>query len=145
MLAFLVSALLCAQDFEYRQGGAIVDPLTNESRTPQEFLKYALELRDAGKYVPAVQALSFLVNRVPEPAIRETAHFERSATFYKAGAYYEAYHDSESFILRFPQSERITASKKLEMSAALALTRVGKSTWFGLSSSSATGIDYLHA
>jgi len=144
MVALLLSMALCAQDFEYRQGVGVVDLSTNEIRSPEEFLKWALAQRDAGKLVVAVHALNLLATRVPEAAVREAAHFERAATYYKAGGYYEAYHDFEGFILKFPQSERATTAKRMEMTAALDLARVGKSTWLGLGTSSATGVDYLN-
>jgi TolA-binding protein len=144
MVALLFSLALCAQDFEYRQGTGVVDLSTNETRTPEEFLKWALAQRDAGRLIVSVRALNLLASRVPEAAVRETAHFERAVTYYKAGGYYEAYHDFEGFILKFPQSERVTTAKRMEMAAALDLARVGKSTWLGLGTSSTTGIDYLH-
>ena len=144
MVALLLLMALCAQDFDYRQGSGIVDLSTNEKRSPEEFLKYALAQREAGNPVLAIRALTILVTRIPDPAIRETAHFERATTYYRANGYYEAYHDFEGFILRFPQSERITAAKKMEMTAAMDLARVGKSTFFGLATTSSTGIDYLH-
>jgi outer membrane protein assembly factor BamD (BamD/ComL family) len=147
MAALLLSMLLCAQgaqDFEYRQGTGIVDLSTGETRTPEQFLKYAVAEREAGHLLLALRALTLLADRIPDPAIREAAHFERAMTFYKAGGNYEAYHDFEGFILKFPQSERVTAAKKMEMTAALDLARVGKSTWLGLGTTSATGIDYLH-
>jgi outer membrane protein assembly factor BamD (BamD/ComL family) len=144
MVAFLLSMALCRQDFDYRQGVGVVDLSTNETRTPEQFLKYAVDLREAGRFLPALQALNLLVNRVPDPAIRESAHFERAVTFAKSGAHYEAYHDFEGFILKFPQSERVTTAKKMEMTAALDLARVGKSTWLGLGTTSSTGVDYLH-
>ena len=90
-----------------------------------------------------VTGLNLLASRAPDPAIRETAHFERAVTYYKAGAYYEGYHDFEAFILKFPQSERATTAKRMEMQAALDLARVGKSTWLGLGTSSTAGVDYL--
>ncbi len=144
MLALVLSLALSAQEFEYRQGVGVVDLATNETRSPEEFLKWALAQRDAGKLIVTVHALNLLATRVPDAAIRETAHFERAATYYKAGGYYEAYHDFEGFILKFPQSERVTTAKRMEMTAALDLARVGKSTWLGLGTSSTTGVDYLH-
>lgn len=145
MIAILLAAALCQQqNYDYRQGVGIVDLATNEARTPAEFLKWALAERDAGRPGPAVRAFDVLAGKVPDPAIRETAHFERAVTYYKAGAYYEAYHDFEAFILKFPQSERVTSAKKMEMTAALDLARVGKSTWLGLATTSTTGVDYLH-
>jgi outer membrane protein assembly factor BamD (BamD/ComL family) len=144
MVALLLSLALCQQDFEYRQGSGIVDPTTNVTRSPEEFLKFAVAQREAGNPILAIKALNLLVTRVPDAAIREAAHFERATTFYKATGYYEAYHDFEGFILRFPQSERVTAAKKMEMTAALDLAKVGKSTFFGLATTSSTGIDYLH-
>jgi len=144
MVALLFSMALCAQDFDYQQGRGVVDLATNEARTPEEFLKWALAQRDAGKLIVTVRALNLLAARIPDPAIRETAHFERAVTYYKAGGYYEAYHDFEGFILKFPQSERATTAKRMEMTAALDLARVGKSTWLGLGTSSTTGVDYLH-
>jgi outer membrane protein assembly factor BamD (BamD/ComL family) len=144
MAVFLLLSLLCQQEFEYRQGVGIVDLSTNETRSPEQFLKYALSLREAGNFVAALQGLTLLANRIPDPAIRETAHFERAKTYAAAGGFYEAYHDFEGFILKFPQSERVTAAKKLEMTAALDLARVGKSTFMGLTTTSSTGVDYLH-
>jgi outer membrane protein assembly factor BamD (BamD/ComL family) len=143
MVALLLSLALSAQDFDYREGTGVVDLSTNEARSPEAFLKWALAQRDAGKLIVTVRALNLLATRVPDAAIRETAHFERAATYYKAGGYYEAYHDFEAFILKFPQSDRVTTAKRMEMTAALDLARVGKSTWLGLGTSSATGVDYL--
>jgi|SRR5436190_8356717 len=144
MVTLMLLAALSLQDFEYRQGTGIVDLSTGKSRTPEEFLKYAIAEREAGRALEAVTALGFLATRVPDAAIRETAHFERATTYYKAGAYYEAYHDFEAFILKFPQSERVTAAKRMEMTAALDLARVGKSTWLGLATTATTGVEYLH-
>lgn len=144
MVALLLSMALCAQDFEYRQGVGVVDLETNVTRSTEEFLKWALTQRDQGKLIVTVRALNLLASRAPEAPIREAAHFERAVTYYKAGGYYEAYHDFEGFILRFPQSERVTTAKRMEMTAALDLARVGKSTWLGLGSTSSTGVDYLH-
>jgi outer membrane protein assembly factor BamD (BamD/ComL family) len=121
-----------------------VDLATGQARTPEQFLKFAIAEREAGRPEIAVAALSVLATRVPDPAIRETAHFERATTYYKAGAYYEGYHDFEGFILKFPQSERVTAAKRMEMTAALDLAKTGKSTWLGLATTSTTGVDYLH-
>jgi outer membrane protein assembly factor BamD (BamD/ComL family) len=144
VIALLLTALLAQQEFEYRQGGPIVDRASNRQYTPEEFLKWAVQQREAGQPLVALQALSFLVARIPDPAIRETAHFERAMTYFKAGGFYEAYHDFEGFILKFPQSERVTMAKKMEMASALELTRVGKSTFLGLTTTAGTGIDYLH-
>jgi outer membrane protein assembly factor BamD (BamD/ComL family) len=113
-------------------------------RPPDETLKWAVQQRDAGNYMPALQALTGLISRSTDPAIRETAHFERAVTFYKAGGFYESYHDFEGFILKFPQSERVTLAKQMEMKSALELARAGKSTFFGLTTTPTTGIDYLH-
>src|SRR5260221_4992130 len=144
MLTFILLTALCQQGYEYRQGAGIVDLATGQTRSPEEFLKFAIAEREAGRPETAVTALSILATRVPDAAIRETAHFERATTYYKAGAYYEAYHDFEGFILKFPQSERVTAAKRMEMTASLDLARAGKSTWLGLATTSTTGIDYLH-
>jgi len=144
MVALLLTAALALQDFEYKQGVGIVDLATGKTQTPEEFLKYALAKRDAGKLLPTLQALNLLINKVPDPAIREAAHFERALTFFKASGYYEAYHDFEAFILKFPQSERATQAKRMEMAAALELAKAGKSTFLGLATTSTTGVDYLH-
>lgn len=144
MIAFLLLAALCQQEFEYRQGSGIVELETGRARTPEDFLKFAIAEREAGRPDVAVAALGLLATRVPDAGIREAAHFERATTYYKSGAYYEAYHDFEAFILKFPQSERVTAAKRMEMTAALELARVGKSTWMGLATTSTTGVDYLH-
>lgn len=144
MITLLLLAALAPQEFEYRQGTGIVELSTGKARTPEEFLQYAIAEREAGRPLEAVTALGFLATRVPDAAIRENAHFERATTYYKAGAYYEAYHDFEGFILKFPQSERVTAAKRMEMTAALDLARVGKSTWLGLATTATTGVDYLH-
>ena len=144
MVALVLSLTLCAQDFDYQQGVGVIDLTTHEIRTPEQFLKWALAQRDAGKLNTTVIALNLLATRVPDAAIRETAHFERAATYYKGGGYYEAYHDFEGFILKFPQSERVTTAKRMEMTAALDMARMGKSTWLGLASTPTTGIDYLH-
>jgi len=144
MIALLLLASLCQQSYEYRQGAGVVDLATGQVRSPEEFLKFAIAERAAGRPESAISALTVLATKVPDAGIRETAHFERATTYYKAGAYYEAYHDFEGFILKFPQSERVTAAKRMEMTAALELARVGKSTWLGLSTTSTTGVDYLH-
>lgn len=144
MVAFLLSMALCAQDFDYRQGVGVIDLATNETRTPEEFLKWTLAQRDQGKLIVTVKGLTLLATRIPDAAIRETAHFERAVTWYKATGYYEAYHDFESFILKFPQSDRVTTAKRMEMASALELAKVGKPTWLGLGSSPTTGVDYLH-
>src|SRR4051812_33580813 len=80
MAALLLSLALCAQEFDYRQGVGVVDLSTNESRSPEDFLKWALAQRDAGKLIVTVKALNLLATRIPDAAIRETAHFERAAT-----------------------------------------------------------------
>jgi len=144
MIGLVLVASLSLQDFEYRQGTGIVELATGKTQTPEEFLKYALKQRDEGKLLPTLQALNLLVNKVPDPAIRESAHFERAITFFKASGYYEAYHDFEAFILKFPQSERATQGKRMEMAAALELAKAGKSTFLGLATTPTTGIDYLH-
>jgi TolA-binding protein len=144
MIALVFTAALALQDFEYRQGQGIVELSTGKAQTPEEFLKYALAQRDKGRLLPTLHALNLLINKVPDAAIREAAHFERALTFFKAGGYYEAYHDFEGFILKFPQSERATQAKRMEMAAALELAKAGKSTFFGLATTSATGVDYLH-
>src|SRR5471032_1926826 len=132
MAAFLLLTLLCQQDYEYRKGEGILDLTSGQIRTPEELLKFGLAEREAGRPGPAVAALTFLATRIPDAAIRETAHFERAQTYYKSGAYYESYHDFEGYILKFPQSERITAAKRMEMTSALDLAKVGKSNWLGL-------------
>jgi outer membrane protein assembly factor BamD (BamD/ComL family) len=144
MLSLLLLALLSPQDYEYRQGAGIVDLATGETRSPEEFFKFALAEREAGRPLTAIAALTVLATRVPDAGIRENAHFERATTYYKTGSYYEAYHDFEAFILKFPQSERATVAKRMEMTAALDLAKTGKSTWLGLGSTSTTGVDYLH-
>jgi outer membrane protein assembly factor BamD (BamD/ComL family) len=65
-------------------------------------------------------------------------------TYYRAGGYFEAYHHFEGFILKYPQSERVGQAKRMEMTAALELAKAGKSTFLGLTTTSATGVDYLH-
>jgi outer membrane protein assembly factor BamD (BamD/ComL family) len=144
MAAIFLLTLLCQQEYEYRKDEGIVDLATGQVRTPEELLKFAQAEREAGRPGPAVAALTFLATRIPDAAIRETAQFERAQTYYKSGAYYESYHDFEGYILKFPQSERITAAKRMEMTSALDLAKVGKSTWLGLATTSTTGVDYLH-
>jgi outer membrane protein assembly factor BamD (BamD/ComL family) len=144
MVAFLLLSLLCQQEYEYRKGEGVLDLATGKIQPPEDLLKWALAEREAGRPGPAVTALTFLATRIPDAGIRETAQYERALTYYKSGAYYEAYHDFEGFILKFPQSERVTAAKKMEMTSALDLAKVGKSTWLGLATTSTTGVDYLH-
>jgi TolA-binding protein len=144
MAAFLLLTLLCQQGYDYRKGEGVVDLASGQVRTPEELLKFALAEREAGRAETAVAALTFLATRIPDAALRENAQFERAVTFYKSGAYYEAYHDFEGFILKFPQSERTTAAKRMEMTAALDLAKAGRSTWLGLATTSTTGVDYLH-
>ena len=144
MVALLLTAALALQDYDYRQGVGVVELATGKTQTPDEFLKYALKQREAGKMVPAMQAFHLLATKAQEAPIRETAHFERALTWFKAGGYYEAYHDFEAFILKYPQSERATQAKRMEMAAALELAKAGKSTFLGLATTSTTGVDYLH-
>jgi len=144
MVALLLTAALALQDYDYRQGVGVVELATGKTQTADEFLKHALKLREAGKVVPAMQALHLLATKAQEAPIREAAHFERALTWFKAGGYYEAYHDFEAFILKYPQSERATQAKRMEMAAALELAKAGKSTFFGLATTSTTGVDYLH-
>ncbi|HZE98059.1 MAG TPA: outer membrane protein assembly factor BamD [Planctomycetota bacterium] len=144
MIALVFVAALCQQEFEYRQGTGVVELATGQARSPEDFLKFALAEREAGRTQTAVSALTVLATRVPDAGIRENAHFERATTFYKSGAYYEAYHDFEAFILKFPQSERVTTAKRMEMTSSLELAKVGKSTWLGLGTTYTTGVEYLH-
>jgi outer membrane protein assembly factor BamD (BamD/ComL family) len=132
------------EGWEYSSGMGFINRGSMEKKTPAEFYQFALALKEQKHYLEAVAAFSLIVNRVPDPLLRENAHFERAGVYAMAGGYYEAYHDYESFILRFPQSERVTLCKRLEMGAALDLARVGQSTFFGLSSTQQTGVDYLH-
>ena len=144
MIGLVFAAALTLQDFDYKQGVGVVELATGKTQTPDEFLKYALKQREAGKFVPALQAFHLLASKAQEAPIREAAHFERALTWFKAGGYYEAYHDFEAFILKYPQSERATQAKRMEMAAALELAKAGKSTFLGLATTSTTGVDYLH-
>lgn len=145
MIGLVLVAALALQDYDYRQGVGVVDLSTGKTQTADEFLKSCVKQRDAGKLVPALQGFHLLASKAQEPAVREAAHFERALTFFKAGGYYEAYHDFEAFILKYPQSERATQAKRMEMAAALELAKAGKSTFLGLATTSTTGVDYLHA
>ncbi len=136
----LASALL--QDWEYRPGTGFVDLETMERKAPAEFVSHALQLRKSGRHDEAARALGLVLTHVPDPALRESAHFERAETFRLAGLPYEAYHEFEGFIRRYPQSERATAAKRLLMTCALELARVGTTTALVFSSSK-TGIEYL--
>jgi outer membrane protein assembly factor BamD (BamD/ComL family) len=75
--------------------------------------------------------------------LSETAQFERAGTFFKAGSYYEAYQEYETFLIRFPQSDRVTAAKRMQMTSALDLARVGRKGFLGVFTSSRTGMDFL--
>lgn len=141
MIAILLAGL-ALQDWEYRPGTGFVDLQTMERKAPGEFLSYALQLRKSGRHEAATRALGLVLTHVPDPALRESAHFERAETYRLAGRPYEAYHDFESFIRRYPQSERATAAKKMLMTCALDLARVGTTTAIVFSSSK-TGIEYL--
>lgn len=146
MAAFLLVALAIPVDWEYRQGIGFVNTDTMEKKTPEEFLQYAVRLREAGRFDEALRALSLILQNVPDPALREAAHFERAETYFKAGSPYEAYNDFEQFIPRFPQSDRGTLAKRREMEAALAMAREGhKERVLGipLISTSRTGVDLL--
>mgnify|MGYP001573194028 CR=1 FL=1 len=118
--------------------------LVQEATLPQELLRSGISRREAGDSEGALLTFSTILSTVADPAVREAAHFERAATYYKIGAYWEAYHDFEAFILRFPQSPRVTDAKRLEMTSALNLARVGKSTFMGLMTSDKAGIDALN-
>ncbi|HXX93840.1 MAG TPA: outer membrane protein assembly factor BamD [Planctomycetota bacterium] len=147
MIAVALWALLAQQDWQPRPGtGGFVNPDTLEQKTPDELLKFALVRREAGDFAGALGALYPLVQALPEGSLRETAHFERAETLFRAARYYDAYDDYEKFILRYPQSTRAARAKEREMEAALNLARAGhKETVLGvpLVSSSRTGIDYL--
>lgn len=138
----LLAAALLAQDWEYRPGAGFVDPETMERKTPPEFLDYALQLRKSGRNEQASRSFGLILTHVPDPALRESAHFERAETLRLSGRYYEAYHDHEAFIRRYPQSDRATLAKKMLMTSALELARTGTTTALVFSSSK-TGIEYL--
>ncbi len=142
----LLAALSLAADWEYRQGFGFVNTSTMERKSPEEFLKHARGLRDAGRYPEASNAYSLILQHVADPALREGAHYERAETHLKAGLNFEAYHDFEQFLLRFPQSDRTTAAKRREMEAALAMARHGhrdRVLGIPLISTTRTGIDSL--
>ncbi len=135
-----------AEVWEYRQGIGFLNVQTMEKKSPEEFLAYAIARREAGDAAFAVSALGLLVAHAPEASLKERAHFERADTHLKSGGCYEAYYDFEAFILRYPQSDRATQAKRMEMTAALELARVGhRESVLGipLFSSSKTGIEYL--
>jgi outer membrane protein assembly factor BamD (BamD/ComL family) len=139
--AILLAGLLL-QDWEYRPGAGFVNLETMEQKSPAEFLAHALELRKKERHGEAIQALGLILVHVPDPALRESAHYERAET-YRAGArYFEAYHDFEAFIRRYPQSERATEAKRMAMTSALELARAGHTTAIVFSSSKA-GVEYL--
>jgi len=142
----LVLALLLQDVWEYRAGIGFVNPKTMEKKSPEEFFRHAIARRDAGNPEGAARALTLILYHVQDPALRESAHFERAETFYKSGNFFEAYSDYEAFILRHPQSDRATTAKKMEMSAALEMARRGhKERVLGipLISSSRTGVECL--
>jgi outer membrane protein assembly factor BamD (BamD/ComL family) len=144
MLAALALALSLQEGWEYRQEFGFVNRDTMERKPPGEFLKYALVRRDAGDADFAVAAASQILNHVQDPLLREEAHFARAESQAKTGRLFEAYHDYEAFILRYPQSDRATKAKLREMEAALELARRGHGSGpLGLFSSSRTGVDYL--
>jgi outer membrane protein assembly factor BamD (BamD/ComL family) len=146
MIVVALAAFL-AQEWQSRPGGGgFVNPSTMEQKSPDELLKHALARRDAGNFQEALAALYPLVQATPEGSLRETAHFERAETLFRAARYYDAYDDFEKFILRYPQSPRAARAKEREMEAALNLARAGhRESVLGipLVSTSKTGIDYL--
>ena len=146
MIAVALAALL-AQEWQSRPGGgSFVNPATMEQKSPEELLKHALARRDAGDFDGALAALYPLVQAAPEGSLRETAHFERAETLFKAGRHFDAYDDYEKFILRYPQSTRAARAKELEMESALRLARTGhrdRILFIPLVSSPKTGIDFL--
>jgi outer membrane protein assembly factor BamD (BamD/ComL family) len=146
MAAVLLLLLGAADAWEYRPGIGFVNSSSMEKKSPEEFLAYAAARREAGDPAFAVAALTLVMTHAPDGALRERAHFERAETQLKRGNPYEAYYDYEAFILRYPQSDRATQAKRMEMTAALELARVGhRETVLGipLFSSSRTGIEYL--
>lgn len=146
MVGLILAAALGGQDWEYRQGIGFVDNATMDRKSPEEFLQHGLELRRQGAPGAAVRVFNLILENVRDPALRETAHFERAQTFYEARLYFDAYHEFEAFILRHPQSDRAQTAKRMEMTSALELARVGHKTKFlGLPffSTSKTGVEYL--
>jgi len=139
--AILLAAALL-QDWEYRPGTGFVDLDSMERKSPAEFLDHALRLRDSRQPEHAARALGLILTHVPDPALREAAHFERAETLRLSGRHYDACHDYEAFIRRYPQSERATLAKKLLMTSALELARVGTTTAVVFTSSK-TGIEIL--
>lgn len=145
MLA-LLAALVAAQDWEYRQGIGFVDTSTMTRKSPEEFLQHGIELRGQEHHGAALRVFNLILQNLRDQGLRETAHFERAQTYYQAQLYFDAYHDYEAFILRHPQSDRAPTAKRMEMSSALELARVGhRQTILGLPffSTSKTGIDLL--
>ena len=141
MIAILLAGL-AVQDWEYRPGTGFVDLRTMDRKSPEEFLSHAVQLRKSERHEQAIRALGLVLTHVPDPALRESAHYERAETYRLAGRFYEAYHDFEAFIRRYPQSERATPAKKMLMTSALELARTGTTTAL-VFSSSRTGIEYL--
>lgn len=144
--AILAAALLGGEGWEYRPGIGFVNLSTMEKKSPAEFLEHARAHRRAGTHEAALEAYSLLAAHAPEAALREAAHFERAETFFEAGRFYESYQDAEAFLARYPQSDRATAAKRLEMTAALEMARRGhKERVLGLPliPTSRTGIECL--
>lgn len=145
-----IFALLCAaggaDDWEYRAGIGFVNAATMEKKSPEEFLAYGIALREAGRHDAARDVFSLIAASVPESPAAERGHLERADTGFHAENFYEAYHDYEAFIVKYPQSDRAVHAKRMEMTSALELAKKGhKRGVLGLPilSSSQTGIDYL--
>ncbi len=149
MLTLAVSLLFSApQDWVYKSDLGFVDLDTMQRRSPAEFFKHGEQLRQAGRPEEAAQVFTLIREHVPDLALREAAHFEAAETWFKAASFDNAYREYETFVVRYPQSDRATQAKRMELSSALALARAGRSTGvFGLSiaSSSKPGIEFLKA
>lgn len=149
MIAILALLSSLAQDAEGWQfnaeTGAFVHTASAERKTPAEFLQLGLALQQDSPQ-DSVTVLDLLVLHAPDPRIQESAHAGRVQSRLKSGTPFEAYNDAENFLVRFPQSDRATAVKRLEMTAALELIRKGHGgVGFGLFASSRPGMELLKA
>jgi outer membrane protein assembly factor BamD (BamD/ComL family) len=116
--------------------------LAVQAETPARQIARAVELRDAGKPLEALAILDPLAREGPDAAVKEHAHFERAGAYFKAAEFETAHQDYEAFLLRFPQSERLTAAKRMVMVSALELARAGATT-LGVPTGAGAGIDAL--
>lgn len=100
-------------------------------------------LRDQGRFDDAIEAFSLVLTAGKDVPTRESAHFERADTYFRAARFEEAHQDYEGFLLRFPQTERLATAKRRLMESALELAKAGATGYLGIPTGSGLGIGHL--